>query len=52
MGGAMLTSISAGNYAEGIALGVLLLGVVILIGALLTFLQLRDAPDRARSNAR
>jgi tungstate transport system permease protein len=46
MAGAMLTSISAGNYSEGIALGVLLLGIVLLLGALLTFLQLRDAPDR------
>jgi tungstate transport system permease protein len=48
MAGAMLTSVSAGDYAEAIALGVLLLGLVILLGAALTFLQLRDAPARSR----
>jgi tungstate transport system permease protein len=40
--GAILTSVSGGNYAEGIALGTLLLGAVFLIAAILTWFQLRQ----------
>lgn len=37
--GAVLTSVSAGRYAEGIAVGVLLLGLVLLLAAGLTLIQ-------------
>jgi tungstate transport system permease protein len=43
MAGAILTSVSAGDYSEGIALGVLLLGLVFLLAAALTFVQMRDS---------
>src|ERR1700722_7299652 len=46
MAGAMLTSVSAGDYSEGIAIGIVLVGLVVLLGAALTFVQLRDAPVR------
>jgi tungstate transport system permease protein len=40
--GSILTSVSAGNYAEGIATGVLLLGAILIIAAILTYFQLRQ----------
>jgi tungstate transport system permease protein len=47
MAGAILTSVSAGDYSEGIAVGVLLLGLVFLLAAALTFVQMRDPASRA-----
>jgi tungstate transport system permease protein len=52
MAGAILTSVSAGDYSEGIALGVLLLGLVFLLAAALTFVQLRDAAPRHADEGR
>jgi len=39
MAGAILTSLSGGYYAEGIALGIILLGLTFLLAAALTFIQ-------------
>ena len=49
--GAILTSISAGRYAEGIAVGILLLGMVFLLAAGLTFMQVGSATGARRSLA-
>src|SRR5262249_15196978 len=46
MAGAILTDVSAGNYAEGIAIGILLLGLVLVLAAVLTFVQLRQVSSR------
>jgi len=46
MAGAILTDVSAGNYSEGIAVGILLLGLVFLLAAALTWVQLREASLR------
>lgn len=39
MAGAILTSLSGGYYAEGIALGIILLGLIFLLAAALTVVQ-------------
>jgi tungstate transport system permease protein len=41
MGGAILTSVSAGKYAQGIALGVILLALIFVLAAAFTYLQQR-----------
>jgi tungstate transport system permease protein len=49
MAGAILTTISAGRYDQGIALGVILLGMVLVLAAVLTNIQPRQpAPGRTR----
>ena len=52
MAGAILTSVSAGDYSEGIALGILLLGLVFLLAAALTFVQMRDTTSRGAGGDR
>ena len=49
--GAILTSISAGRYAEGIAVGILLLGMVFLLAAALTLVQVGGGSAARRSLA-
>lgn len=39
MGGAILTSVAAGQYAEGIAVGLVLLGLIFVLAASLTAIQ-------------
>jgi tungstate transport system permease protein len=46
MAGAILTTISAGRYDQGIALGILLLGMVVFLAALLTYVQARSPANR------
>jgi tungstate transport system permease protein len=46
MAGAILTDVSAGNYSEGIAVGILLLGLVFLLAAALTYVQLKEVSSR------
>jgi tungstate transport system permease protein len=45
-GGAILTSISAGRYSQGIALGVVLLGAIFVLAAAMTLIQQRTRDDR------
>jgi tungstate transport system permease protein len=52
MGGAILTDISAGNYVDGIAIGFLLLGLILILGAAFTFVQVRAAHARGNGGDR
>ena len=43
----LLTSVSAGAYAEAIAVGLILLGLILILGAGLTFAQQREPRSRS-----